>query len=269
MKSLSGKMSAASLAAMISLTFSGAALSAEATYEATFESLWNGDDHPRNFPSSAHFSPLVGASHAAGVNFWMAGDVATPGVESVAETGATGSFVNEVNAAVGRGDALQSITGTSSVFVGGTTTSNVFEVNSSYPLVTFLSMIAPSPDWFVGIHDYDLRDGAGFAESRVFDFDTFYDAGTEEGSGFSTSNPATNPIDDISLVAGDDARDVFIPSSPPGPGPRGQSELQPIARLTLTRLSQTVPEPGSIGLAMAGLLSLLGVRQITRRRLSR
>jgi hypothetical protein len=30
------------------------------------------------------------------------------------------------------------------------------EVNSQYPLVSFITMIAPSPDWFLGVHDLNL-----------------------------------------------------------------------------------------------------------------
>ena len=37
----------------------------------------------------------------------------------------------------------------------GTTIVNV-EVTTDYPLVSAISMIAPSPDWFVGVRDYSL-----------------------------------------------------------------------------------------------------------------
>jgi len=237
------------------LTSTAASQAAEATYRATFENLWNSSDHPLNYPSTQHFSPLVGATHQAGVNFWSAGNLATLGVELVAERGSTGTFVSEVNTAIAQGDALQAIVGASTIFVGQSTDSQVFAVNDSFPLVTLLSMIAPSPDWFVGIHDYDLRSGPGFAESVVFEFDTFYDAGTEEGAGFSTSNPATSPLENITLVAGADVASVFVSTQP---SPRGQ--VAPIARLTLTRISQTVPEPSTLAALLAALLPLLGSR---------
>ena len=240
------------LAMILLLTPATATHAAEATYRATFENLWNSSDHPLNYPSNQHFSPLVGASHQAGVSFWSTGVLATPGVEAVAERGTTGSFISEANAAIGQGDALQAIAGAGNIFVGQSTESDTFTVNDRFPLVTLLSMIAPSPDWFVGIHDYNLRSGPGFAESVVLEFDTFYDAGTEEGDRFSTSNPATNPLENIALVAGAEAASVFVTAQP---GPRTQ--LAPIARLTLTRLSQTVPEPSTLAALLIALTAPL------------
>ena len=66
-----------------------------ATYEVTFEALWGADDHPTNFPagiwpdvpSAAHYSPLIGASHKDAMTIWASGEMASEGVENVAETG--------------------------------------------------------------------------------------------------------------------------------------------------------------------------------------
>ena len=54
-------------------------------------------------------------------------------------------------------------------------------------------MIGPSPDWFVGVSGVSLLDGSDQwrEEYRV---DLYpYDAGTEDGTEFTLSNPATNP----------------------------------------------------------------------------
>ena len=62
-------------------------------------------------------------------------------------------------------------------------------------------MIAPSPDWFVGVSDLSLRSGGRWIESLTVDLRP-YDAGTEEGTGFSFSNPPTVPQEPIAQISG-------------------------------------------------------------------
>ena len=57
------------------------------TYTLKFIGKWSQQDHPTDFPSGAHFSPLVGASHSTSYHFWRAGELASPGVKLVAERG--------------------------------------------------------------------------------------------------------------------------------------------------------------------------------------
>lgn len=71
-------------------------------------------------------------------------------------------------------------------------TSISLQVSSDFPLVSLVTMVAPSPDWFAGVHGLDLRDGAGWANQLTVDLFP-YDAGTEQGVGFSLSNPDTVP----------------------------------------------------------------------------
>lgn len=204
----------------------------EATYTARFETLWNRTSHPNNFPSSAHFSRLIGATHSNNVSFWAPGQSATPGIEAVAELGSTSAFAGEINAALNNQTAISLIQASDGFLSPGeVTTTNTFTVNSGYSLVTLASMIAPSSDWFVGVHDLDLSEGDSFVGELVFEFDRFYDAGTEEGNGFSLSNPATNPRGVTTTVSGSEAAAPFHGT--------GVSTLAPIARLTLTRQTIT------------------------------
>ena len=64
-----------------------------AQYEATFRSEWSSTSHGSTPPGSAHFTPLVGATHNADVTFWESGGTATTGIENVAETGGTSTFL--------------------------------------------------------------------------------------------------------------------------------------------------------------------------------
>ena len=82
----------------------------------------------------------------------------------------------------------------------GTTIVNV-EVTTDYPLVSAVSMIAPSPDWFVGVRDYDLCNTTtgkwlDKRERRL----PLYDSGTDSAVTFIHTGTPTNPHLPIFLI---------------------------------------------------------------------
>ena len=169
-----------------------------ATYTVTFKGNWNTNSTPGGVVGSAHFTTLIGAVHDSDVTFWAAGGTATAGVEGVAELGATGTFKSEITAA---GTAVKSTVQASGTSATGTRT---FEVTFSrtHPLLTLLSMIGPSPDWFVGVSGLSLLDASNAWRSS-YTRDLFpYDAGTEDGEEFSLSNDPTSPQGTITSLKG-------------------------------------------------------------------
>ncbi len=169
-----------------------------ATYQVTFQGTWTTAATPGGLPRSAHFSPLIGTVHNDGVIFWEVGGMASPGIENVAELGQTSVFKSEINASDHAGAIIEKGLGT-----GGTPEVSVdFEATADHPLVTLLTMIAPSPDWFVGVSGLSLLDARGRWLARL-EVDLFpYDAGTENGDGFSLRNPATVPQGTITRIRG-------------------------------------------------------------------
>ena len=171
----------------------------QATYSVTFQGNWTLDSTPGGVAGGAHFTTLIGAVHSSDVTFWASGAMATAGVEDVAELGSTGAFRAEVQASPHTGAVIEQ--GVS----GGGTGSATFTISPSttYPRVTLLSMIGPSPDWFVGVSGLSLLDDNGqwYATREVNLYP--YDAGTEEGEDFSLSNPATNPQGVITSLQGE------------------------------------------------------------------
>lgn len=168
------------------------------TYQVTFQGTWTTAATPGGLPGSAHFSPLIGTAHNDQVTFWEVGGMASPGVEDVAELGQNSAFRSEINASDHVGAIIERSLGT-----GGTPEVSVeFETTQDHPLVTLITMIAPSPDWFVGVSGLSLLDARGRWLSRL-EVDLFpYDAGTENGNGFSLSNPATVPQGTITRIRG-------------------------------------------------------------------
>src|SRR5437762_8469999 len=80
-----------SSAALAAFSLSGTALGASAaTYEVKFERTWSDTTHPLNWPGSgAHFPGAIGATHNGRYAMFVVGGTATPGLQALAEKGAT------------------------------------------------------------------------------------------------------------------------------------------------------------------------------------
>ena len=177
-----------------------AAAGASATYTITFTGAWTAEATPGGVSDGAHFSPLIGGVHNADVAFLEAGGQATPGIESMAERGRTATLTEEIQAA--GPNALSVLRKDSGP---GATASDTFEavtVTADHPRITLLSMIAPSPDWFVGVFGLSLLDAEGnWADALTVNLYP-WDAGTEEGDDFSFDNAATVPPGTIVSLRG-------------------------------------------------------------------
>ena len=196
-----------------------AAVRSAAIYSVTFQGAWSTTVTPDGVPSGAHFTTLIGGVHNAGVTFLREGGMASAGVELMAELGGTSTLANEVRAA--EPDAL-SVTQGSGGNIGptGSSTISTVTLTTDHPRVTLLSMVAPSPDWFVGVSGLSLLDEQGdWLASRTVNLYP-WDAGTEEGTEFSLTNSATSPQETITSLRG-----------------MGKFSNEPIATLTFTRQS--------------------------------
>ena len=169
----------------------------EVQYKVTFDATWQGSTHPNDFPSGAHFSPLVGGTHNADVSFWESGGISTPGVESMAETGAAFLLTGEVNDAITAGSAFSAILGGGTGSPGSVDTT--FDISSTHPLATVVTMVAPSPDWFLGVSGLNLFENGRWLDDVVVDLLT-YDAGTDSGPTFRSANDDTQPREPIARL---------------------------------------------------------------------
>lgn len=237
------------LAGPLAAQTSGAA---EATYDVTFQGNWTTASTPGGVVGGAHFTTLIGAAHNEAVTFWRSGERATAGVELVAETGETTRFASEIDASSHAAEVVRQRIGQ-----GGTSDATfTVEVTTDHPLFTLLTMIGPSPDWFVGVAGLPLLDDAGRWMARC-EIDLFpYDAGTEEGTEFSLNNPATSPPGAITSIRG-----------------MGKFSDEPMARLTFVLQGAADPEPTPVPALplfwptlLMFLLSAGGARLYLRRR---
>ena len=172
-----------------------------ASYRVTFTSTWSATTHPQDFPASAHFSGLIGATHDDRVTFWSAGMPASPGIQAMAELGSKSPLDAEVAAAIAAGTARDTLSG-GGISPSPGSVSLDFEASVAHPRVTLVSMIAPSPDWFVGVSGLPLLAGDHWVDSLVVEL-RGWDAGTDDGTTFlSPDAPATPHVSITPLVDG-------------------------------------------------------------------
>ncbi len=171
-----------------------------ARYTLTFQATWSRATHPTDFPPNPHFSPLIGATHNKEVAFWGPGQLATRGIKNMAESGSTTQLAEEVNSAISSTAAMFLIIGSATTSPGSAQVD--FEVYQSHPLFTLTTMIAPSPDWFVGVHDLNLFQNGQWVDELVIPLQP-YDAGTDSGASFLSPNAATMPPAPIARITGD------------------------------------------------------------------
>lgn len=217
---------AAAVAALVVAAFAAAHAAAGETaqYTVRFDAAWSAATHPVDFPGNAHLSPLIGATHRVDQRFWEPGGLATNGIEQMAEEGRTPRLAGEVEAAIAAGAADQVLLGGGIPRSPGATTLS-FAIDEDFPVVTLVSMIAPSPDWFVGVSALSLHEGGEWVQERVVNL-VAWDAGTDSGRTFRSPDQDTFPPQLISRIQ---------------TGPLGNGE--PMGTFTFTRTDSTPPPP--------------------------
>jgi len=167
-------------------------------YSVTFEATWSAQTHPTDAPPMPHFSGLIGATHREAVRFWETGQLASDGIKAMAEQGAKSPLDQEIQAAITAGTAEHLLSG-GGIGLSPGSVSLELEISSEFPLVTLVSMLAPSPDWFVGVTALSLLDDDGWADEMTIDLHP-YDAGTDSGTSFRSPNRPTRPRDPIARI---------------------------------------------------------------------
>lgn len=167
----------------------------EASYQAVFTLNWQSPQFA--VPPNVHVTALVGIVHSKDTTLWSPGSLATKGIEDVAEIGNTIALNAELDFILSKGKALSKFMISPPLVTGSTET--ILDFNTGFSCFTFASMIAPSPDWFMGIHDYDLFKNNKWVADTTINI-LLYDAGTEDGDVFSYDNPVTSPQQVISFL---------------------------------------------------------------------
>lgn len=150
-----------------------------------------------NAPATAHFTNFIGLIHGKDTFMWKPGILANKGMENMAENGSNGVLYANLAAIVASKKALSRF-GFTPPAINSVKTDTI-KVNTDNSYISLGSMIAPSPDWFTGMHDYNLVQSGKWIDDVTVDIFA-YDAGTEDGNAFTYDNPVSDPQQFITLI---------------------------------------------------------------------
>ena len=180
------------------LVTTGASAAPVVRYRVVFTATWSAGTHPQSFPTNAHFSPLVGGTHTRRATFWEVDRLASQGIEDMAELGSTSTLVSEIQAQAALGHASSSTIVGSGISSPGST-SLQFNVTRDFPLLTLVTMVAPSPDWFTGVAGLRLLVGRQWRDNIIINL-IAYDSGTDSGVTYTSPDADTMPAQPIAVI---------------------------------------------------------------------
>src|SRR5438093_11457221 len=169
----------------------GAMPTAAAEYTVIIKSTWAKTTHPFEYPSGAHFSGMIGASHNAKYSVFAVGRRPTPGLERLSEEGKHSPLDTEIQSAIDQGNALMEFESGGLKNWKDSMVSSV-RVHSGHPLVDVVNMVAPSPDWFTGATNVDLAENGGWVARKTLTLPA-YDSGGDDGKTYKAPDRDANP----------------------------------------------------------------------------
>uniref|UniRef100_A0A672ZXC2 Spondin-1 n=1 Tax=Sphaeramia orbicularis TaxID=375764 RepID=A0A672ZXC2_9TELE len=195
-----------------------------AKYRLTFYGNWSEKVHPKDYPKPIHWSALIGASHSKGYVLWEYGGYASEGVRQVEEIRQKGDEVLTVIKTKAQWPAWQPLNLRAAP-------SAEFSVDGTRHLMSFLTMLGPSPDWNVGLSGEDLcTKECGWVQRLVTDLIP-WDAGTDGGVTYESPNKPTIPQEKIRpLTSLDHPQSPFY-------DPEGGA-ITPVARVVVERIAR-------------------------------
>lgn len=170
-----------------------------ADYRLYINVTWSAETHPLDFPMNPTFSHLIGATHSDRYAMFQDGETGSSGLELIAERGRVSIFQIELEEADDReligtlfeGGEIKEIPGEATLS---------FSASADFPLLSFVTMIAPSPDWFTGVSGVPLHDGNRWIDQLERSL-WVWDAGTDSGDTYLARNQDIQPQQSVRLSA--------------------------------------------------------------------
>ena len=169
----------------------------EELYTVRMRSSWSERLHQRWHTEGSHLSPMVAWAHGVKDTLFASGKIASEGMEIMAESGATATLTEEIEAYGAAGSILSYNVG--DVFFTPGEEEIQIKVSKNAPYITVVSMIAPSPDWFITARNIQLYENGRWLE-QVSIPAVLYDAGTDSGMEFTSPDKDTQPKQPIHKI---------------------------------------------------------------------
>lgn|ERR1711988_2038087 len=209
-----------------------------AKYNVTFIAKWSIESFPKQYPlvrPHAQWTQAIGRSHSSNYVLYRVGDSASPALKEFVQSGYSEEYTLETQGAGGILDIFSCPKINRGV---GRSTAEVF-VDNTHSLISFVTRMVPSPDWFTGISEIDLCDDDGhWVEEKIYDIGPL-DAGTDKGMTFTAPNWPEIPQAPITEITSQKpnhpANSFFYPD---------RTELPPLATVIIHRVSSYVWNDG-------------------------
>lgn len=127
-------------------------------------------------------------------------------MQVVAETGDNSIFKQELANA---GMFVKQVSDTAEGVEPGSYFNATVKVDCKHPVVSALTMVAPSPDWFIAIANLNVFRKGRFIKRRAGKLQV-YDAGTDSGKSFTAEDIPTIPVENIAPLRGPPLRRRYI-----------------------------------------------------------
>jgi len=184
----------------------GLSIDESASYNVTIDVTWDNETHPtETFPNGQeasmkpHVSSIIGAVHSREVSLWGNGELASPALKRCAEDGSSAEMRVVVENYIAENSAKEVIF--SEGMASPSTAILTVNADIANPQISFVSMIAPSPDWFFGVDNLSLIEKGQWIDTIVVDMYP-YDAGTKDGEEYRYDFDATDPAQIVRQLKG-------------------------------------------------------------------
>lgn len=175
------------------------AASHKATYKMELTIEWSQSLAPFEYPDGAHMSSLIGLTHQDRYSLFKDGATASSGLELLAENGRFGILRAQFEE-LERKDRVGTIVIADGIKKVPGKMITTFKLTTDHPLLSVITMLAPSPDWFTGVSGVSLySDGDWIDEVNLPLW--VWDAGTDSGVSFKADNEDTQPRESIRLLS--------------------------------------------------------------------
>jgi len=158
----------------------------QASYKVTFEPDFTTEFHATDYPDDASFDGLFLMAHGNTTSLFTEGSLATPGLKLYAEEGDMSTLISEHS---GGQDENQTTVVSTTDDIGPTEVKSfTINVTPNTTLLSFVTRISPSPDWYLGMDSFNLVT----TENTLVEEATIrlhaIDAGTDEGETYASEN---------------------------------------------------------------------------------
>ncbi|EDS42923.1 conserved hypothetical protein [Culex quinquefasciatus] len=129
---------------------------------------------------------ITGQSHNRAFNLFRLNDLASASISRFAESGHAHALEEELSR---QSPAIHDEFHLPKIAKGEGSSEGTFFLDGSHTMVSFITKIVPSPDWFVGLDSYNLCRGGRWADNVTIELSPL-DAGTSNGLTFTSSKVA-------------------------------------------------------------------------------